>query len=223
MIDSGDMLPDFTENNSANGGSSQSEFASVAHGILGIVGEKFANLQNIISRNFCLVVGFSALKRLRMNPRTVSISSRGHSKHYFRMLRASGKSFWMSLASVRFRFCLTALKTFVPHIIQLSSEKQMVWIYTRRIVAFMTNLNIFRGTSVNCSPRDSVSLINPSFDLKCRIPVGEFSSRPNPTSRLQLWISNRVRKWPILVDLGPKTNNIFFSHKQALSVPNLLT
>ncbi len=146
--------------------------------------------------------------------------------HFFRMfnrevVNASRAHFRVNLKKV------PSLIVAIHEVVSLRSSKKVVWIYASAIIASVKNIHAVRNLTVKQSVCESVGQFHKTFfDVsKTEHPITRsvFSGRPNPTSRLQLWILHRVRKWPILVDLCPKSSNIFFSHNQIEMTPHFLT
>ncbi len=93
------------------------------------------------------------------------------------------------------KIIVAALLVHISRVIELSSNKKMVWVHTTRIVAFMKNTHVFRNWSyvkfVRKSMGDSGSIVEPEFTM---VKVG-FSSSPIPTMVSLIYIFHESINW----------------------------
>lgn len=69
----------------------------------------------------------------------------------------------------------------ISHVFSMRCEKQMFWIPTRRIIAFVANLHFFRYWTKVKQPRKPMGSTKFCFVRNRAIPVFVFGSNPNKT------------------------------------------
>jgi hypothetical protein len=84
----------------------------------------------------------------------------------------------------------TTLRFHVRNIVEMRTNKKVIWIYARSDVAAMQNVHSFRNRPVLFLPREPMSVERFSTDHHAAISSLEGASRPNQAAAL--WNRNAV-------------------------------
>lgn len=121
---------------------------------------------------------------------------------------------WLDRRRVRCASRLPALSTLILHVFEWCPKEQMVWVYTRRVVASVTHKHPGRNRSVGALPGNATGDVDSTSMLESTVTITRSRAYPLPAF---IWTKN----WHVLFECSWFTSHWTVHPQESLACPTV--